>query len=133
MNRDDQSTQDLEKDYWPDLAEYPTALVARCHAYRKVPIDLRGVDELATLLIQDIGTEWILATALEKMKRDILVEGDTGGRLLTAVAHLGDHIFRRYPLVVPELRRLIEDSQNEIAGALGDKFYRRLMIKLGGG
>ncbi len=58
--------EELEGDVWPP-PEVSTGLVLRCHTARKKPIDELTYLELATLLDQKIGTEYILPEARRRI------------------------------------------------------------------
>ncbi len=79
------SIEQLENDYWADF-DFPTALVERCHKYRKIPIKNLTIEQIRTLISQNIGLEFLLPKALDVLKLNILAEGEYyPGDLLSAV------------------------------------------------
>ncbi|QNR84873.1 hypothetical protein H9N25_23870 [Pedobacter riviphilus] len=70
------SLEILENLKWPDENEYPTSLIKRCHEYRKIPINELTVEQLRTLISQDIGLEHLIPITIEILNKDILAEGD---------------------------------------------------------
>lgn len=88
LMQENKSIEQLENDYWPDQV-YPTGLVERCHLYRKVPIKDLTIEQIRTLIGQQIGLEYLLPKALAILKSDILAEGDFyAGDLLSAVVNV---------------------------------------------
>jgi hypothetical protein len=54
---------------WPE-PEDPTGLVLRCHGARKKPINQLSDLELATLLNQDTGVNYILPEAVRRLNQN---------------------------------------------------------------
>lgn len=78
--------EELENEVWPP-PEVTTGLILRCHASRKKPIDELTYLELATLLNQKIGVQYILPEA--KRRIEVNNPDDTEyyhGQLIEAVA-----------------------------------------------
>lgn len=130
MNAENFTIQDLENDYWPDLKEYPTGLVKRCHEYRKIPIKDLEINQLTTLLIQDIGSKWIMPTVIKKMENDILQEDDHGSCFLFSIEFFNDRIFQQQPELINKLIQLVESNQIAIEQEVGRKRYDRLIEKI---
>lgn len=75
---------------WPK-PDYPSHVVTRCHALRKVRIDEMTVEDVRLLVGQKIGLPHILPRAIEMLEADPLAEGDFfPGDLLKAVAALSE-------------------------------------------
>lgn len=130
MNVENLTIQELENDYWPDLKQYPTGLVKRCHDYRKTPIKDLKINQLTTLLIQDIGSKWIMPTVIKKMENDILQEDDHGGCFLFSIEFFNDRIFQQQPELIDKLIQLVERNQITIEQEIGFKKYDRLIEKI---
>lgn len=87
MARADTTLETLEG-LWPE-PDYPSHVVTRCHALRKVPISEMGIEDLRLLIGQRIGLPHLLPRAITVLEADPYAEGDFfPGDLLTAVAAL---------------------------------------------
>ena len=79
------SIEQLEKSIWPDTT-FPTRLVERCHHYRRIPIKDLSIEQLRTLIGQNIGLPYIIPLALDILTENMLAEGGLyEGDLLNAV------------------------------------------------
>jgi hypothetical protein len=77
--------EELENDIWDD-SDVPTTLIRRCHALRKKPVEEFNIEDLRTLLGQNIGLKHLMPIALAILDREPLAEGDFyPGDLLSAV------------------------------------------------
>ncbi len=109
MNATDRrrSLQILERDHWPDQAEYPSPMVQRCHALRKFPVGELTVEDLRLLIGQDIGLPFLMPLALEIVRKDPLAEGDLyPGDLLRNMLHAPDSYWVDHPDQRSELQEL---------------------------
>ncbi|SHK10181.1 contact-dependent growth inhibition system immunity protein [Pseudozobellia thermophila] len=83
------SIEQLEKDIWKNLSEFPTDLVEKCYRYRKIAISKLTDEQIRLLISQKIGIEYLIGIALEKLERNILTECDFyEGDLLIAVSSI---------------------------------------------
>lgn len=64
-----QSLEQLENNFWPDQQEYVSGLVKRCYEYRKTPVNDLRIEQLRTLIGQNIGITLLLPIALENARR----------------------------------------------------------------
>lgn len=98
MEPREKSIQELENDFWPDQKEYPTGLVERWHRYRKIKIKDLQIHQIITLLIQDIGSDYLMPLVLERIDNDISEEDDfDGSSFLESIDFFSDEIFKRNP------------------------------------
>jgi hypothetical protein len=73
MTDSSKSIEQLENDVW-ETVEFPTELVEKCYAYRKIPVqDLTG-KQLRVLISQAIGIPFILSKTIAILKSNILIE-----------------------------------------------------------
>lgn len=70
------SLEELENEYWKNLEYYPTKLVERCFKFRKIPLKDLTIEEIRTLIGQQIGLDFLLPIAYEHLEKNILSEGD---------------------------------------------------------
>jgi hypothetical protein len=79
------SLEKLENDIWPEY-DFETNLVKRCHELRKVPLEKFTIEDLRVLIGQQIGLNFLIEIAIEKLAEDILFQGDLyPGDLLNSV------------------------------------------------
>jgi hypothetical protein len=110
----DKSLQDLEKDHWSE-PPYDSQLVQRCHELRKAPISQFTTEDLRIVIGQDIGLQWLIPLALEKLEEDILAEGDCyPGDLLKNVTRVPQEFWESNPELHIKLKKLIADSRDVI-------------------
>lgn len=69
------SIQALEKDHWPEPT-YDSHLVTRCHALRKIPLNEFTIEDLRIMIGQQISLPYLVPLAIERLKENILAEGD---------------------------------------------------------
>jgi len=125
------SIQELENDFWPDQKEYPSNLIERCHDYRKIPIYELQIHQIVTLLIQDIGADFLMPIVIDRMANNILEEDDYDGRsFIWSIDNFSDMIWRRNPKLYNTIINLIKDKQITLEASLGIKGFNRLLTKM---
>ena len=131
MEPTEKSIEELENDFWPDRKEYPTGLIERCHIYRKIKLKDLQIHQIKTLLIQDIGSEYLMPIVLERMEKDITEEDDyDGSSFLQSIDSFSDQIFRRKPELRTATSELLDRKQSEIEHLIGRKKYERIKRKM---
>jgi len=71
---------------WPPDPEFTTGLVERVHKARKKPLNELTVEDLRTLIGQQVGLPHVMPLAIAIIERDPLAEGDFyPGDLLSSV------------------------------------------------
>ena len=131
MEQKEKSIQELENDFWPDQNEYPTGLVERCHNYRKIKLKDLQIHQIITLLIQDIGSEYLMPIVLERMDDDISEEDDyDGSSFLESIDFFSEEIFKRNPELYKATLDLFDRRQTEIENLIGRKRYERIKRKI---
>lgn len=92
------SIEQLENDIWPESGEFPSGLIKRCYAYRKIPIGSLSHEQLRTLISQDIGIKHLLPIVIEILEANPLAEGDFyQGDLLEATLRIEPTIWKKHP------------------------------------
>ena len=131
MDQREKSLQELENDYWPDQSEYPSQLVERCHGYRKIILKELQIHQIITLLIQGIGSEFLLPIALEKMQNDIAEEDKyDGSSFIVSLDLFNDEIFKSNPVLHRATLDLLNQKRTEIENLVGWKRYERIKRKI---
>jgi hypothetical protein len=109
------SLQNLEKDAWNEPV-YPTHLVTRCHALRRIPLNQFTVEDLRIMICQQIGLTYLIPLAFEKLKNDILAEGDCyPGDLLIAVTKVSPEYWKVNSALHITLKELIATNHGTIS------------------
>ena len=81
----EKSLETLEKDSWGE-PDYDSHLVKTCHKLRKKPLKDFEIEDLRIMIGQNIGLKFLIPLALEKLRENILAEGDFyEGDLLNSV------------------------------------------------
>jgi hypothetical protein len=89
--------EQLEKNYWGE-PEYPSSLVINCHKYRKIPIKDLEAEHLRLLIGQNIGLKFLIPIAIERLKHNILEQGDFyAGDLLKNVLDCDIKYWQEHP------------------------------------
>lgn len=131
MELKEKSIQELESDFWPDLIEYPSGLIEKCHLYRKIKLKDLQIHQIITLLIQDIGSKYLMPLVFERMDKDISEEDNLdGSSFIESLEFFSDEIFRRNPEFRIMALELLKRKQIEIVNIIGWKQYGKLEEKM---
>ena len=125
------SIEQLEKDYWKEPSEFPTDMVKKCYQYRKISIAELTDEQIRLLISQQMGTEYLIGVALEKLEQNILTEGDFyEGDLLVAVSGLPTEFWTENQTEFRTFKSLVERNSELIKTELGEKKYDRINEKI---
>src|SRR5258708_12391384 len=69
------SLQDLDGQDWGE-ATFPSYLVRTCHALRRKPLRDFTIEDLHIMIGQNIGLEYLVPLAIERLQRDPFAAGD---------------------------------------------------------
>jgi len=119
------SLQDLEKQDYGNPDPDSSFLVRHCIQLTKIPINNFTIEDLRIMISQNFGLTYLVPLAIEKLKKDILAEGDFyPGDLLKSVASIESDFWVRHKQLFLSLKMIIDQNKNEIdeAGILLDKF-----------
>ena len=109
-NWQDKSLENLEKDYW-DEPDYESHLVKTCHQLRKKPLKDFEIEDLRIMIGQNFGLTFLIPIALEKLKPNILAEGDFyEGDLLKSVLTSEASFWKDRVDLFDELDKMIRDN-----------------------
>jgi hypothetical protein len=123
-------TPQLEGTVW-NAPSPPTALVERVLQYRKVPLSDLTIEQLRLLIAQNIGLYYLMPIAIQKLKDNILAEGDFyGGDLLSAVLSTKDKFWERHSGLKQEVQSLITEKQDVIEQSNEANLHRQLLKKI---
>ena len=107
METDLEKTLDqLENTDWGEPG-YPSHLVITCHQLRKKPLKDFTVEDLRIMIGQNISPDILVPMAFEKLKQNILAEGDLfPGDLLKNVLSSDSSYWIENPRLHQKLRKL---------------------------
>ncbi len=126
------SIEELEKDVWKNPSKFPTDLVEKCYRYRKISIAELTDEQIRLLISQQIGTEYIIEIALEKLNRNILTECNFyEGDLLITVSSLPTEFWNENQTEFLTFKKLIERNSELIKNELGESKYEQLIERIG--
>lgn len=122
------SIEELENDFWPDLKDYPSPLVERCHKYRKINIKDLQINQIITLLIQDIGAEFLLPLVIERMKEDLSEEDSyNGSSFIQSFSSFNLSILNKNKDLKNKIITFFTSNQGSIENIIGWKEYNRII------
>jgi hypothetical protein len=124
------SIEQLENEVWKDV-EFPTSLVQKCYAYRKLPIKDLTVEQVRLLLGQRIGVKYLLPKALNLLEKDILAEGDYyPGDLLVAVLGLEAQQWKGYEDGKKAFETLLQNRTDTLKSADAEELANKVQAFL---
>ncbi len=127
----EKTIEELENEYWPDQKEYPTGLIERCHNYRKIKIKDLQIHQIITLLIQDIGSDYLMPIVLDRIDKNVLEEDDyDGSSFIESFDFFNREIFKRNRSLHLEILSLLERKKEQIENKIGWKEYDRIYSKI---
>jgi len=108
------SLESLEKKTWPKI-DFDSHLVKRTTQLRKIPLNEFSVEDLRIMIGQNFGLPFLVPLALEKLRENILAEGDFyPGDLLRAVVSSDPDFWKTNPEYKKQLDELIAENLNLI-------------------
>lgn len=109
-NWQEKSLENLEKDFWGE-SNYDKNLVKICHQLRKKPLKNFEIEDLRIMIGQNIGLKFLIPLAFEKLKENILAEGDYyEGDLLNSVLTSEESFWQKRPDLFDELEVKFNDN-----------------------
>ena len=125
------SIEQLENDYWKEPAEFPSGLVLNCYLYRKIPVNELNVEQLRLLISQKIGLEFLVGIGIEKLKTNVLAEGDLyEGDLLVAISNVPTEYWYENQNELWTIEGIIKRKSHVIKSELGDKEFDHLSERI---
>jgi len=98
------SLQELDGQDWGE-ATFPSYLVRTCHALRRKPLRDFTIEDLRIMIGQNIGLEYLVPLAIERLQRDPFAAGDFyPGDLLGNVLTVESSFWQQRP----DLRQAVE-------------------------
>jgi hypothetical protein len=111
----DKTLENLEKSDWGESVNAPTNLVKRCQELRKVPLNNFTIEDLRMMIGQQIGLQYLVQLAIEKLSDDLFAEGDLfSGDLLKSVLNVDSALWIKNK-IFGQKYELIKARRHELA------------------
>lgn len=108
------SIEDIEKEEWRDLEEYPTNLVKRVHEIRKKRISDYDLDDYRIAISQNLGIGVLIPVVAKILEANILIEtAYYPGDLLQVVLQKDDY-WKDHLLEKEKVQSFLIRKKNEI-------------------
>lgn len=112
----EKSINELEPKEQFHPTEFESSLIATCYTLRDKKLQNYSTEDLRIMVGQHIGLTWLIPLALDKLKVDILAEGDFyEGDLLVSVLKTGPSYWLNHSLELATLITLLEENLTSIA------------------
>lgn len=110
-NWKEKNLENLEKDFWA-LQSLESHLLKTCYLLRKKPLKDFTIEDLRIMIGQNLGLKFLIPFALEKLRKNILSEGDYfQGDLLKAVVTSNKEFWNLEPKLTKELEAIILENE----------------------
>ncbi|QKV96430.1 hypothetical protein HUT19_35885 [Streptomyces sp. NA02950] len=117
----DRTLEELDGVRWPDAPADATGLVRTVHALRHKKLGELTVEDLRTLIAQDVGLPFLLPLALEVLRDEPLAEARYyEGDLLSVVLRSDPAVWAQLPDVADELLTVVSGLPEVEAHLAGD-------------
>jgi hypothetical protein len=120
----ERSLEEIEKDNWGHPPPGSTGLVMRIHELRKKPLKDFTVEDLRVVIGQNFSLELLVPIAIEKLKDNILAEGDLyEGDLLQNVLNTDINYWKNHYHQWTSVKKLFEANK----GLFDEKKNRQIL------
>jgi hypothetical protein len=89
--------EELDGERWGEPDQEATGLIRDCHRLRTIPVGELSIGELRLLLGQQIGIDWLVPLALERLQDDPLAGEWYPGDVLNSVLQVGADYWDAHP------------------------------------
>lgn len=115
----DESIEQIENEYWGEPT-YDSHLVTTCHKLRKKPLKDFTVEDLRIMIGQNISLELLIPLAIERLKQNIMAEGDFyPGDLLQNVLRANGSYWLQNPGLHKSLTKLYNNNLPSLEKRVG--------------
>jgi hypothetical protein len=105
-----QSLEELEKEDWGEPT-FDSHLVKECHRLRRVPLKDYTIEDLRLMIGQNIGLNYLMPLAIEKLEQNPLAEGDYyAGDLLVNVLRVDSRFWSEFPVLNSKVGKIAEEA-----------------------
>ena len=123
MNVDRRKTlQELEREDWGEPT-YNSYLVSTVHRLRRRPLEEFTIEDLRIMIGQNIGLDYLLPLAIEKLRDDPLAEGDYyPGDLLKTVLGVDLSFWKTHSDLRGAVETILDKAVNLINNSTGEEY-----------
>jgi integrase len=106
--------ENLEKVKWPDF-DSDSRLITRTKQLRRIPLNDFTIEDLRLMIGQQIGLDYLVLLALDKLKENLWAGGDYfEGDLLENIFGINVDFWKKNQDLWFQLRGLIDGKQSEL-------------------
>lgn len=107
------SLEEIERDNWAPPSLDSTGLVKKIHLLRKKPLKDFTIEDLRIIIGQNFSLEYVMPYAIEKLKENILAEGDLyEGDLLNNVLNANTEFWKNNQPLWSSVNNLFESQRH---------------------
>jgi hypothetical protein len=104
------SLHELQKEDWGEPT-FDSRLVNECHRLRRVPLKDYTIEDLRIMIGQNIGLNYLMPLAIEKLEQNPLAEGDYyAGDLLVNVLRADSCFWSQFPTLMLKVSKIAEKA-----------------------
>jgi hypothetical protein len=104
------SLQELENEDW-GKPNFNSRLVQECHRLRRIPLKDFKVEDLRILIGQNIGLNYLVPLAIEKLEQNPLAEGNYySGDLLVNVLRVEPKFWSTFPTLTAKVIQITDEA-----------------------
>jgi CDI immunity proteins len=104
------SLQELENKDWGE-PNFDSYLVTTCHRLRRIPLKDFTTEDLRIMIGQNIGLNYLMPLAFEKLAKNPLAEGDFySGDLLVNVLRVNSSFWLEHSQLKTEIAKIVEEA-----------------------
>lgn len=123
VNNQDKTLEQLENEVW-DQPNYPSHLVMTVHALRKKPLKDFNTENLRIVIGQSFSLEHLIPLAIERLKENVLAEGDMyEGDLLANVLESDANYWKTHKDNWELVKELVEQNKKKVEAS---GMYKRI-------
>lgn len=113
-NWQQKTIENLEKNIWPQSNQH-SHLINTCSLLRKKPIQNFTIEDLRIMIGQEIGLDYLIPFAIEKLSIDLFAEGDMyEGDLLKSVLNIDTDFWKSNKIYWQQINELISPRREEL-------------------
>lgn len=123
------SLEELENSFWGDPT-YDSYVVRTCHHLRTLPLKDLSLEHLRLGISQDIGREYLIPIALDKLKENPLAyESFNEGELLATLIRASDHQLFAIQQYNDQLKHLTKRALDILEDTSEDDWVDEKLVK----
>jgi len=115
--------EELDGQRWGDPPADSTGLIDNVHRLRQIPLREMTDDDIRELLLQNVGSDWLVEVALDRLADDPMAGDLYPGDLLHAVLQTEAGYWDSHPdqlMRLWDVRQTLAALENDVRKVLGD-------------